>query len=123
LAEQEAELILRRHREAGDTISYTEISNLISREINTNYARFFEFFEKHSELCLQPQYENAILHSMPQMIRNSGTYKQRIKNIPVKIKHAIIANTLASSMVYSGDDTAVFSSIVEAQLKRFPNYH
>jgi glutamate dehydrogenase len=123
LAEQEAELILRRHREAGDTISYTEISNLISREINTNYARFFEFFEKHSELCLQPQYENAILHSMPQMIRNSGTYKQRIKNIPIKIKHAIIANTLASSMVYSGDDTAVFASIVEAQLKRFPNYH
>jgi glutamate dehydrogenase len=123
LAEQEADLILRRHREAGDTISYTEISNLVSREINTNYARFFEFFENNPALCLQPHYENAILHSMPQMIRGSGTYKQRIKNIPVKIKHAIIANTLASSMVYSGDDTAVFSSIVEAQLKRFPNYH
>jgi len=25
-------------------------------------------------------------------------------------------------MVYSGDDNVVFSSIVEAQLKRFPNY-
>ncbi|MGB5563715.1 MAG: NAD-glutamate dehydrogenase domain-containing protein [Sedimenticolaceae bacterium] len=122
LAEQEADLILRRHREAGDTVSYTEISNLVSREINTNYARFFEFFESNPVLCLQPHYENAILHSMPQMIRGSGTYKQRIKNIPVKIKHAIIANTLASSMVYSGDDTAVFSSIIEAQLKRFPNY-
>ncbi len=122
LAEQEADLILRRHREGGDAISYTEISNLVSREINTNYARFFEFFESNPVLCLQPHYENAILHSMPQMIRGSGTYKQRIKNIPVKIKHAIIANTLASSMVYSGDDTAVFSSIIEAQLKRFPNY-
>jgi glutamate dehydrogenase len=122
LAEQEADLILRRHREAGDTISYTEISNLVSREINTNYARFFEFFESNPALCVQPHYENAILHSMPRMIRSDSTYKQRIKNIPVKIKHAIIANTLASSMVYSGDDTAVFSSIVEAQLKRFPNY-
>lgn len=122
LAEQEASLILRRHREGGDTVSYTEISNLVSREINTNYARFFEFFENNPALCLQPQYENAILHSMPRMIRRDSTYKQRIKSIPVKIKHAIIANTLASSMVYSGDDTAVFSSIVEAQLKRFPSY-
>lgn len=122
LAEQEADLILRRHREAGDTISYTEISNLVSREINTNYARFFEFFENNPALCVQPEYENAILHSMPRMIRSDSTYKQRIKNLPVKIKHAIIASTLASSMVYSGDDTAVFSSIVEAQLKRFPNY-
>ncbi|MGB5652184.1 MAG: NAD-glutamate dehydrogenase domain-containing protein, partial [Sedimenticolaceae bacterium] len=69
LAEQEADLILRRHREAGDTVSYTEISNLVSREINTNYARFFEFFESNPVLCLQPHYENAILHSMPQMIR------------------------------------------------------
>lgn len=56
------------------------------------------------------------------MIRGSGAFKRRIENIPVKIRHAIIANTLASSMVYSSDDTAVFSSIVEAQLKRFPNY-
>ncbi|MGB5641115.1 MAG: NAD-glutamate dehydrogenase domain-containing protein, partial [Sedimenticolaceae bacterium] len=122
LAEQEADLILRRHREAGDTVSYTEISNLVSREINTNYARFFEFFESNPVLCLQPHYENAILHSMPRMIRSDIAYKQRIKGIPVKIKHAVIANTLASSMVYSGDDTAVFSSIIEAQLKRFPNY-
>ena len=123
LAEQEADLILRRHREAGGGISYTDISNLVSREINTNYARFFDFFESHPDLCLQPDYENAILHSMPRMIRSDATYKQRINRLPVKIKHAIIANTLASSMVYSGDDSAVFSSIVEAQLKRFPNYH
>lgn len=122
LAEQEADLIFRRHRESGDTILYTEISNLVSREINTNYARFFEFFERNPDLCLQPHYENAILHSMPNMIRNSGIYRQRIKNIPVKIKHAVIANTVASSMVYSNDSTDVFSSLIEAQLQRFPSY-
>ena len=123
LAEQEASLILRRHREAGGALSYTEISDLISREINANYARFFEFFENNPELCLQPDYENAILHSMPHMIRGSSIYRQRIKDLPEKMKHAIMASTLASSMVYSGDDSAVFATIVEAQLKRFPNYH
>lgn len=122
LAEQEANLILRRHGEAGDTLSYTEISDRVSREINANYARFFDFFENNPALCLQPEYENAILHSMPGMIRSDKAYKQRIRDLPVKIKHAVIANTLASTMVYSGDDNAVFSSIIEAQLKRIPNY-
>ena len=122
LAEQEAHLILKRHSQAGDTLSYTEISDRISREINANYARFFDFFENNPAICSQPEYENAILHSMPEMIRGDSTYRQRIRDLPVKIKHAVIANTLASTMVYSGDDAAVFSSIIEAQLKRFPNY-
>ena len=122
LAEQEAHLILKRHSEAGDTLSYTEISDRISREINANYARFFDFFENNPALCSQPEYENAILHSMTEMIRGDSTYRQRVRDLPAKIKHAVIANTLASTMVYSGDDAAVFSSIIEAQLKRFPNY-
>ena len=47
LAEKEAELILRRHRESAEPTTYTEISDRVSREINANYARFFDFFEKH----------------------------------------------------------------------------
>ena len=122
LAEQEAELILRRHREAGETTSYTDISGQVSREINANYARFFEFFENNPGLCLQSNYENAILHSMPRMIRSDISLRKRINKLPVKIKHAIIANTLASSMGYSSDDSAVFSAIIEAQLQRLPSY-
>lgn len=57
------------------------------------------------------------------MMRDNEIYKQRIKNLPVKIKHAIIASTLAASMVYPSDDTAVFSSLIEAQFQRFPNYY
>ena len=122
LAEKEAELILRRRRESIEPTTYTEISDRISREINANYARFFDFFERNPGLCAQSEHENAILHAMPRMIREDKAYRQRIKGLPVKIKHAIVANTLASSMVYSDDDNAVFSSIVSAQLKRFPNY-
>ena len=122
LAEQEASLILSRHREIGGTSSYTEISDLVSREINNNYTRFFDFFEANPDLCLKPDYENAILHSMPSMIRRQSDYRQRIGSLPAKVKHAILASTLASSMVYSGDDSSFFATIVEAQLKRFPHY-
>ena len=122
LAEQEASVILRRHREIAGATSYTEISDLVSREINNNYTRFFDFFEANPDLCLKPDYENAILHSMPDMIRRQSRYQQRIRRLPTKVKHAILASTLASSMVYSGDDSNVFATIVEAQLKRFPQY-
>lgn len=122
LAEQEASLILNRHREIAGASSYTEISDLVSREINSNYTRFFDFFEANSGLCLKPDYENAILHSMPDMIRRESGYRKRIKRLPAKVKHAILASTLASSMVYSGDDSRIFAVMVEAQLKRFPKY-
>jgi len=122
LAEQEASLIIRRHREIGGTSSYTEISDLVSREINSNYTRFFDFFEANPQLCAQAEYRNAIMHSMPRMIRDEAGYRERIGRLPAKVKHAILASTLASAMVYSGDDSGVFAAIVEAQLKRFPRY-
>ena len=122
LAEQEAALILNRHREIAGASSYTEISDLVSREINRNYTRFFDFFEANPALCLKPDYENAILHAMPGMIRRESRYRKRIARLPIKVKHAILASTLASSMIYSGDDSSVFATIVEAQLKRFPRY-
>lgn len=122
LAEQEAEAILKRHREAAGTLSYTELSDRISREINRNYTGFFDYFEAHPELCRQPDYANALLHSMTRMIRREARYRARIARLPAKVKHAILASTLASSMVYTGDDSSVFASIVEAQLKRFPRY-
>jgi glutamate dehydrogenase len=120
--EREASLILKRHQEAGEALSYTELSGHISREINANYAQFFEYFENNPDLCLQPDYENALLHSMPQMIRSSSIYRRRVKDIPEKVRHAIMASTLASSMVYSGDDSARLAAVVETQLKRLPRY-
>jgi glutamate dehydrogenase len=43
-AEDEALLIFRRKREAGASLSYTEISDAISVEINGHYARLYDFF-------------------------------------------------------------------------------
>ena len=122
LAEQEAALILRRHREGGGSTAYTDISVNLSREINANYARFFDYFEKNPDLCTQPDYENAILLPMPKMIRRDSVYQQRVRGLPQKIKHAIMANTLASAMAYSSDDNSALSSVIESQIKRLPRH-
>ncbi|HWI40566.1 MAG TPA: NAD-glutamate dehydrogenase domain-containing protein, partial [Verrucomicrobiae bacterium] len=53
-AEEEARLIFRRRRECGGTLSCTEISDSISGEINSHYARLFEFFRTRPELCRRP---------------------------------------------------------------------
>ncbi len=53
-AEDEALLIFRRKREAGGSLSYTEISDAISVEINGHYARLFDFFRSRPALAQSP---------------------------------------------------------------------
>ncbi|MCP3869156.1 MAG: amino acid dehydrogenase [Gammaproteobacteria bacterium] len=122
MAEKEAFAILKRHQDAAGAVSYTEISDQISRDINIHYARFFDFFEANPELTDKPRYRNAILHHMPRILREDSEFHGRIDRLPTKVKSAVLASTLASSMVYTGDDSSVFADIVEAQLTRFPDY-
>ncbi|MBV5349756.1 amino acid dehydrogenase, partial [bacterium] len=48
-AGDEARLILQRWREANGSQSYTEVSDLISQNINSFYHRLFQFFTAHPE--------------------------------------------------------------------------
>jgi glutamate dehydrogenase len=101
-AADEAELIFRRHREGNGTASFTEISDAISVEINAHYAKLFEFFQARPELCLQPLYRRALLAHLPRMIRESPTFRLRIRNLPPKYRAAMLAVEIASSIVYRG---------------------
>jgi glutamate dehydrogenase len=101
-AANEAELIFRRHREANGKATFTDISNTISVEINTHYAKLFEFFQARPELCLQPLYRRALLAHLPRMIREQPTYRSRIKNLPPKYRAAMLAVEIAASIVYRG---------------------
>jgi len=69
LAENEADLILRRQREAGGSISYTEISARIRRDINSNYALLTS--REKSVAFSAFRRKNAFLHSLPRMIRDN----------------------------------------------------
>jgi glutamate dehydrogenase len=115
-AEDEARLIFRRHREPGASLLYTEISDAISQEINTHYARLFHFFQKRPELCAEPLYQLAIKNHLPHIFTTE--YSDRIKNLPAKYQYAILAAEIASSLVYCGDREADFEEMLRGHLVR-----
>ena len=119
-AEDEARLIFRRHREAGGTKLYTEISNEISTEINVHYARLFSFFQQNPNLCAKPLYRKAILAHLPRLLVSMPRYRTRIKGLPVKYQYAIMASEIASSMVYRNDPADGYRELVEARLREMP---
>jgi glutamate dehydrogenase len=101
-AEDEALLIFRRKREAGAALSYTEISDAISVEINAHYARLFDFFRSRPALAQSPPYRRALLSHLPRILRGNPRFRRRIARLPVKYRWAILASEIASTIVYRG---------------------
>lgn len=119
-AADEARLILKRRREQ-PTLLYTDISNSISTEINSHYARLFKFFQKRPEICLQPLFKRAIMSHLPAFLSEDVQYSERINTLPQKYLFAILAAEIGSAMVYRGDQEADFEEFVKVFLNRnFP---
>jgi glutamate dehydrogenase len=119
-ADEEARLIFRRHREARGEMLYTEISDRISEETNAHYAKLFDFFRDNPQLCEEPLYLQTIYRHLPALVSEDETIRQRIVKLPEKIKHAILASEISSSMIYLGEDRNDFQSQIENHLKRLP---
>jgi glutamate dehydrogenase len=117
-AEDEARLIFKRHQESGGALLYTEISDAISQEINSHYARLFNFFQQRPQLCDQPLFRQAILSHLPRLVREEPHYSQRLKHLPAKYRYAILAAEIASSLVYCGDREADFEEMLTWHLTR-----
>jgi len=115
-AEDEAELIFRRVRNSPSPVLYTDVSAAISEEINTHYSRLFSFFQKNPHLCDKPLYRKAILRHLPRLISKDVHFRQRIHGLPEKIKYAILASEIASSMVYTSNEQASYVEMVEGHL-------
>ncbi|MBT0652329.1 NAD-glutamate dehydrogenase domain-containing protein [Geomobilimonas luticola] len=119
-ARDEARLILKRHREQSGLL-FTDISNALSTEINSNYTRLFRFFQERPELCRQPLYRRAILSHLPRMLREEPRYRRRLTRLPPKYLSAILAAEIGSSMVYKGDRETEFEDAIRLHLTRtFP---
>ncbi len=99
-ATDEASLLFRRHREEGGKRSFTELSEALSVEINQHKARLFRFFEGRPEEHLKPPYRQALLAHLPRLVRESPTFKLRVRQLPPKYRSAILAAELATTMVY-----------------------
>jgi len=116
-AEDEANLIFGRYRKDKGGKLYTDISRDISTEINDHYARLFSFFQTHAELSEQNLFTHVILNHMPLFIRDSQKYRKRVKEIPSKIKYAILASEIASHIVYHGGWEMDFENRLKGYLK------
>jgi glutamate dehydrogenase len=117
-AEDEAQLILHRASEPGNTLPYTEISTAISTEINGHYARLFDYFQQHPQLCDDPLFVAALEAHLPRMLIETQRFRLRLKNLPAKYRYAIIASELASSLVYRGDSEANFVEMLKGHARR-----
>lgn len=97
-AESEAKLLLKIHDEIGDDL--TDISNLISKKINTYTYELLDVLQD-KELPTDPKDPliRALLNYCPPLL--SKKYQDRIINkLPDSHKKAIIACYLASKLVY-----------------------
>jgi glutamate dehydrogenase len=115
-ASDEARLILERRRKSG-ALS-TEISDALSKEINANYARLFQFFSARPELPLAEPYRNAILAHLPALLRETEELRERLPKLPTKYRAAILAAEIGSSMVYLGGREDEFEDAIKQHLGR-----
>lgn len=123
MSEREACLILKRYDELGGQQSYTDISTAISREINDHYAKIFNFFQANAALANNAEYLNAILLHMPHTIGGDPQFKDRVIDMPAKVKYAILASKLASAIVYDGDTSSMYAGMIKMQVDKFEMFN
>jgi glutamate dehydrogenase len=99
-AADEAELIFRRHREAGGRRSYTEISDAIAVEINAEKARLFRHFLARPGVALGEPWQRALLAHLPRLVRETPELRPRVARLPEKYQAAILAAEIATAMTY-----------------------
>ena len=117
-AGDEARLILRRWQEADGSQPYTEVSDLISQNINSFYSRLFQFFSTRPELCLQRPFRDALLRHLPRLLQEEARFSKRVKRLPRKYLAAILAAEIGASLVYTGNRDADFEEMVRRHLTR-----
>ncbi len=117
-ASDEAELIFRRYREAGGKVSYTEISGALSREINEWYARIFDHFQARPDLTLQEPFRRTLLAHLPAVIRETPRFRVRVRNLLPKLRAAILAAEIATTIVYRDGFTTDFGQDLKAYAAR-----
>ncbi|RLC26724.1 MAG: hypothetical protein DRH37_11490 [Deltaproteobacteria bacterium] len=62
----------------------------------------FEFFQNRPRLTDQSLFRKVLFSHLPDFIRDRTKYRACVKNLPPKIKYAILAGETASTIVYEG---------------------
>jgi glutamate dehydrogenase len=95
------------------------IPNTLSTEINEHYAELFRFFTAHPALTDDAGFREVVVTHLPAFIRENRTYRKRVHALPLKIRSAILASEIATSIVYHGGWDVDF----EKRLKEYVRRH
>lgn len=117
-AGDEARLILKRRRTHPELLC-TEISEALSGEINSHYARLFAYFQERPDVTLRPPYRQALLAHLPALLREEPHLRRRLGRLPAKYRAAILAAEIGSSLVYHGDHESAYQDLVRLHLHRY----
>ncbi len=117
-AADEAHLIFARRKQSGGTQSFTMIAGALSREINLNYGRIFDYLQAHTELLDTAPMRRAVKAHLPKFLRQPRFLKRVPRRLPLKYRAAMVAAELAARMVYDGDWESDFGSELVAYVKR-----
>lgn len=118
-AGDEARLILRRWHESNGTQTCTDVSDLVSQNINSFYHRLFQFFTEHPDYCLQSPFKAALLRHLPLILQTDTRFRRRVTKLPIKYLAAILAAEIGASLVYTGNRDHDFEEMVRRHLARF----
>ncbi|HEX8909671.1 MAG TPA: NAD-glutamate dehydrogenase domain-containing protein [Anaeromyxobacteraceae bacterium] len=117
-AADEANLLVRLHREEGGKRSWTALSAAISSEINAHKARLFRLFQSRPDLAREPRYQQALLAHLPRMIREDPALRRRVERLPPKYVSAILAAEIGATMVYREELQPDFAAALGAYVDR-----
>ncbi|HSD19892.1 MAG TPA: NAD-glutamate dehydrogenase domain-containing protein [Anaeromyxobacter sp.] len=117
-AADEANLLVRLHREEDGKRSWTALSAAISSEINAHKAQLFRLFQSRPGLAREPRYQQALLAHLPRMIREEPQLRLRVERLPPKYVSAILAAEIGTTMVYREELRPDYEAALDAYVSR-----
>jgi len=115
----ESELIFQRHNRPQDKKLYTDISDEISDEINELTDTIYDHLLAHPEKLGKPAYKKALLLHFPEFIQKRKIFRNRIRNLPLKYKAAMLSTEIATQSVYHGGLEVPFEEKVGQFVRKF----
>jgi len=114
----ESELIFQRYHQSQNKTLYTDISNEISHEINDLTDTIYNYLLAHPEKVGKTPYTKALLLHLPVFIRGRKIFRDRVKDLPLKYRIAIVSTEIATRSVYHGGLEVPFEDKVEQFVRK-----
>jgi glutamate dehydrogenase len=117
-AVDESNLIFQQYNQSQGKKLYTDISNEISHEINELTDTIYSYLLANPEKIGKPPYTKMLLLHFPDFIRERKKFKDRVKDLPLKYRIAMVSTETATRSIYHGGFEVSFEEKVEQFVKK-----